>query len=73
MLLRSRPTVKHGPRAAITTTRISSSSASSAIITGRSSQNAGPKALRRSGLSSHSVATWPSRSMVRTLDVAVMR
>ena len=33
---------------------------------GRSSQKAGPMALRASGRSSHTVATWPSRSMLST-------
>ena len=54
---RSRPTVKCGPLAAITTARTSGSSPSSSMIRGMSCQKPGPMALRRSGLSSQSVAT----------------
>src|SRR2546425_4511201 len=65
---RSRPTVNAGPLAAMTITHTSSSSDSSSISRGRSCQNGGPMALRRSGLSSHNVATWPSRVTEKTSD-----
>src|ERR1035441_7355797 len=68
MATRSRPTLKWGPLAAITTARISGSEPMAAMATGRSDQKAGPRALRFSGRSSHRVATWPSASMVSTSE-----
>ena len=68
MATRSSPTEKCGPRAATTTARTAGSAPMAAMATGRSSQKAGPMALRFSGRSSHRVATWPSTSMARTSD-----
>ena len=68
MATRSSPTLKWGPRAAITTARISGSEPMAAMARGRSDQNAGPMALRFSGRSSHRVATCPSVSRVRTSE-----
>ena len=82
MATRSSPTVKWGPRAAMTTARTSGSLPSAAMARGRSDQNAGPSALRFSARSNHRVATFPSISMVSTSEekdpmaevgVAVMR
>ena len=69
MATRSRPTEKWGPLAAITTARTSGRRRGRPWPRGRSSQKAGPMALRFSGRSSHSVATWPSTSMVRTSEL----
>ena len=68
MATRSSPTEKWGPRAAITTARISASEPMAVMARGRSVQNAGPMAFRFSGRSSQSVATWPSASMERTSE-----
>ena len=63
--------VKSVPLAATTTARTPSSEEISAIATGSSSKNDGPIALRASGRSSHTVATWPSLSirMTRSEDM----
>ena len=57
------------PGAAMTTARTDGSPLMAAMATGRSSQKAGPMALRFSGRSSQRVATWPSISMVRTSEL----
>ena len=53
MATRSRPTEKWGPRAAMTTARMSGSEPMAAMARGRSDQKSGPMALRFSGRSSH--------------------
>ena len=54
---KSRPTLKCGPRAAMTRTLIVASLATAAAASGRSRQKARPSALRASARSSQSVAT----------------
>ena len=66
MALRSRPTEKCGPLAAITTARTSASPLTAAIARGRSRHRSMPMALRASGRSSHTVATCSSCSMLST-------
>ena len=66
--LRSSPTEKCGPLAAMTTARTAVSPVSTAMAAGRSRHRSTPMALRASGRSSHSVATSPSCSIVSTGD-----
>ena len=63
---------KAEPWAARTTARTAASSESTPMARGKSSQKAGPMALRRSGLSSQSVATGPFCSIVSTSEVKGM-
>ena len=69
IVLRSSPTEKCGPRAAITSTRTSASSLIAWQARGRSFHRSVPMALRASGRSSHSVAICPSTSRLSTGDV----
>ena len=66
--LRSSPTEKCGPLAAMTTARTAGSASTAAMARGRSCHRSRPMALRASARSSHTVATPSSCSMLKTGD-----